>query len=172
MKFSTTIASCLIGIAAAAPAPQGSGETDQVWEVTALEASAEPHGTITQYVRPVQPLFPFFSSRIQLTTPSPLSFSLNITTLNQTAVCTGTGSSYQVLGDLLQTACDPAAFSFAWTTNGSNATLELWDADAAQHAVHLISADEIVWENEVPNPNGAIQVYEGPSNFSVQTEAD
>jgi hypothetical protein len=53
---------------------------------------------------------------------------------------------------------------------GSGALLEIFNVATDQVAPHSIPADQIVWENELPNPNGRIQVYEGPSNFTVMTE--
>lgn len=83
----------------------------------------------------------------------------------------GYGNSYQILGSLPETSCTPSDFAFSWTAVGSGegdgAILDIFNIATGQQATHTIPAEQIVWENEQPNPNGRIQVYEGPSNFTV-----
>ncbi|KAI1869364.1 hypothetical protein JX265_006454 [Neoarthrinium moseri] len=124
---------------------------DVEWVISDVSASAEPHGTVTR-------------------------FALNVATSSSNGTCSGAGNSFQVLGSLPKTECSPSDFAFSWTAIGSGegngATLEIFNSITHQHAIHTITADQIVWENEMPNPNGRIQVYEGPGSFVVEAEAD
>ncbi|KAK6074032.1 hypersensitive response-inducing protein [Seiridium cupressi] len=131
----------LISSAAAQCGP----ERDYQWTVANLSASASPHSTISY-------------------------FSLDLTTNDTIVHCVGYGSTYQVLGNLPRTNCTKD-ISFSWSQigpgEGTGAILQLFDSAKDKRAVHLIPSAEIVWENQMPNPNGRIQVYEGPRSFNV-----
>ncbi|KAM0807664.1 hypothetical protein AB5N19_08004 [Seiridium cardinale] len=144
-------------------AAQCGPERDYQWSVANLSASASPHSTISQYVFAMLSFSVWFVELFD-------SFSLDLTTSDTIIHCIGYGSTYQVLGNLPRTNCTQD-ISFSWSQigpgEGTGAILQLFDSAKDKRAVHLIPSAEIVWENELPNPNGRIQVYEGPRSFNV-----
>ncbi|KAK9769930.1 hypothetical protein SCAR479_13395 [Seiridium cardinale] len=160
-------------------AAQCGPERDYQWSVANLSASASPHSTISQYVFAMLSFSVWFVELFD-------SFSLDLTTSDTIIHCIGYGSTYQVLGNLLRTNCtqdisfkkptrlltsDCSPLAVSWSQigpgEGTGAILQLFDSAKDKRAVHLIPSAEIVWENELPNPNGRIQVYEGPRSFNV-----
>ncbi|KAI0162810.1 hypothetical protein BJ166DRAFT_624793 [Pestalotiopsis sp. NC0098] len=119
------------------------------WSIVNMSASATPHGSQSH-------------------------FSLTFEGPDMMATCSGTANSYQTLGSLPETACEPDSVSFSWTQigpgDGDGAFLQVravikgW---TTQRASHKIPKSEIEWSNELPNPNGRIQVYVGPPNFDL-----
>lgn len=116
--------------------------------------------------------------------PSSTSISFSSPTSDDdtpTVHCSGTGNSYQSIGSLPRTTCTPQLpshnLSFSWTAlgppfanqgGGNGAVLGLFDSKTNQRATRIIPSEELVWENERPNPNGRVQVYDGPSTFTVR----
>ncbi|ETS74100.1 hypothetical protein PFICI_13966 [Pestalotiopsis fici W106-1] len=150
MKTFIIAAACFLGYSAA----QGSIEKDAEWTVSGLSASSlpGPQGSLTTH------------------------YSFTVTTSTQSAQCDATSNQTGApLGSLPETACDPDTFSFSWTPKGDagsdGATLEIWDSVTEQFATHDIPADEIHQQPEFVLGSHPY-VYNGPSDFIVETQLD
>ncbi|KAH9990901.1 hypothetical protein F4779DRAFT_251962 [Xylariaceae sp. FL0662B] len=117
------------------------------WQIQRLTASSEPHGFVTHFAFDV------------VTSPG-----AGHTT------CSGTGQSYQVLGNLPRTHCANSSVDFSWEAlEGGGAKLTVWRQGpngSWSHATRDIAADQISWTNE-QSPTGRIQAYSGPQDFAL-----
>ncbi|KAI2616150.1 hypothetical protein GGS26DRAFT_596982 [Hypomontagnella submonticulosa] len=89
--------------------------------------------------------------------------------LNQTT-CSARPGTYQVFPSIGETSCSDPSTSFNLTRRADGgADLGLTYKSASKSsasAVHFIPADEIIWTNQ-QSPTGAVQIYAGPQNFTV-----
>ncbi|KAI0377593.1 hypothetical protein F5Y04DRAFT_263710 [Hypomontagnella monticulosa] len=89
--------------------------------------------------------------------------------LNRT-ICSASPGTYQVFPSIGETPCSDPSTSFNLTRRadgGSDLGLTYKSASKkSASAIHFIPADEIVWANQ-QSPTGAVQVYVGPQNFTV-----
>ena len=81
--------------------------------------------------------------------------------------------SYQVFPSVAWTTCSDYRTAFALTkTSDGGAELQLsyqTGPGCYTNGTHKIAPDEIIWINQ-DSPNGKVQVYIGPPNFSVNEE--
>ncbi|KAI1209340.1 uncharacterized protein F4807DRAFT_103879 [Annulohypoxylon truncatum] len=90
------------------------------------------------------------------------------------AKCVISTPTYQKFPNIEKTPCADSATSFSLTrTADSGADLEIWrevSPGVVAHGKHTILAKEIAWQNQQPNPNGAIEAYVGPDSFTFPVE--
>ncbi|KAI1073412.1 hypothetical protein F5B20DRAFT_567111 [Whalleya microplaca] len=146
MKFSSaSIAPFFLALGTALPAAEKAEVGKDAWKILGLEASAEPHGSITH-------------------------FGFDIEIGAEVFTCSATGESYQTLGVLPRTHCADSPVDFAWESRPvGGALLTVWlevSAGSWSHATHDIHADLITWANEQV-PTGKIQVYSGPKDLTL-----
>ncbi|KAI2463490.1 hypothetical protein F4781DRAFT_437381 [Annulohypoxylon bovei var. microspora] len=73
-----------------------------------------------------------------------------------------------------KTTCADPKTSFSLTRQpNSSADLEIWrevSPGVFRHGRRVILAKQIVWGNQQPNPNGAIESYVGPDSFTFSAD--
>lgn len=89
-----------------------------------------------------------------------------------TAECRASPSTYQVFPSIAQTVCSGqgASFNLTKTPDGGAAlglSLSVAPHGHAYLGVYEIPPEQIVWINQ-QSPTGRVQVYGGPSNFTVE----
>ncbi|KAK8073021.1 hypothetical protein PG996_006369 [Apiospora saccharicola] len=89
------------------------------------------------------------------------------------STCHAEVPSYQVFPSVPWTTCSDYRTAFALTkTSDGGAELQLsyqTGPGSYTNGTHKIAPDEIIWINQ-DSPNGKVQVYVGPPNFSVNEE--
>ncbi|KAK8103469.1 uncharacterized protein PG998_010502 [Apiospora kogelbergensis] len=112
------------------------------------------------------------SSRGRILTQATGNLDLGYSDDSIASTCQATPSSYQVFPSVPWTVCSDyqTAFNLTKTSDGG-AELRLSyqpQPGTLINGTHKIPSDQIVWINQ-ESPNGKVQVYDGPTSFTVDT---